>query len=123
MVSSPRRQEDTNNMDKTLLKGLMVLEAMSQLDGAHYTLDRIAKEVGLTRSNVHRTLQTLAHAGYVRRDPDTGAYQCTLKMFELGSRQLASLQVWKIAERRKRSLDGRADKTVKLSVLDGVYVL
>lgn len=110
-------------MDKTLLKGLMVLEAMSQLDGAHYTLDRIAKEVGLTRSNVHRTLQTLAHAGYVRRDPDTGAYQCTLKMFELGSRQLASLDVRKIALPHMRELARLTGETVHLSVLDGFDVV
>lgn len=56
-------------MDKTLLKGLTVLEAISRLDGATPTLDQIAEEIGLTRSNTHRTLQTLAHAGYVRRDP------------------------------------------------------
>jgi Transcriptional regulator len=110
-------------MDKTLLKGLMVLEAMSHLDGAHYTLDRIAKEVGLTRSNVHRTLQTLAHAGYVRRAPDTGAYQCTLKMFELGSRQLASFDVREIARPHMRELARLTGETVHLSVLDGFDVV
>ena len=110
-------------MDKTLLKGLSVLEAISRLDGMALTLDEIAAEVGLTRSNTHRTLQTLAHAGYVRRDPTTGAYCCTLKMFELGARQLAGLDARKVAPPFMRELARGTGETVHLSVLDGVDVV
>ena len=52
-------------MDKTLLKGLMVLEAVTGVDNPPRTIDALAARVGLTRSNTHRTLQTLIHAGYV----------------------------------------------------------
>lgn len=110
-------------MDKTLLKGLKVLETLSRLDGAHYTLEQIAEEVELTRSNVHRTLQTLAHAGYVRRDAITGAYQCTLKMFELGTRQLVSMDARRLAPPFMRELARSTGETVHLSVLDGMDVV
>ena len=110
-------------MDKTLLKGLMVLEAVNRLDDRPLTLEQIAAEIGLTRSNTHRTLQTLAHAGYVRRDPDTGVYQCTLKMFELGARQLAGLDIRKPASPLMRELAHRTGETVHLSVLDGLDVV
>lgn len=110
-------------MDKTLLKGLMVLEAVNRLDDRPLTLEQIAAEIGLTRSNTHRTLQTLAHAGYVRRDPDTGVYQCTLKMFELGARQLAGLDIRKPASPLMRELAHRTAETVHLSVLDGLDVV
>src|SRR5690606_26447050 len=110
-------------MDKTLLKGLHVLETLCQLDGAHYTLEQIAQEVGLTRSNTHRTLQTLAHAGYVRRDPATGSYQCTLKMFELGTRQLSRMDVRRLAPPFMRELARSTGETVHLSVLDGMDVV
>lgn len=110
-------------MDKTLLKGLTVLEAISRLDDQVQTLDQIAAEVGLTRSNTHRTLQTLAHAGYVRRDPDTGAYRCTLKMFELGARQLAGMDARRLAPPFMRDLARETRETVHLSVLDGLDVV
>lgn len=110
-------------MDKTLLKGLRVLEAISHLDGEALTLEQTAAEVGLTRSNTHRTLQTLTHAGYVRRDPATGAYRCTLKMFELGARQLANLDARKLAPPFMRELARSTKETVHLSVLDGLDVV
>lgn len=109
-------------MDKTLLKGLMVLEKTLELENSH-TLDEIAQVVGLTRSNTHRTLQTLAHAGYVRRDPETGNYGCTLKLFELGSRLLGSLDVRRLAPPFLRELSRMTGETVHLSVLDGLDVV
>ena len=110
-------------MDKTLLKGLHVLETVSRLDGANYTLDQLAEELGLSRSNTHRTLQTLSHAGYVRRDPETGAYQCTLKMFELGSRRLEGMDVRHIAPPHMRELSRSTSETVHLCILDGIEVV
>ena len=56
-------------MDKTLLKGLAVLEAIAEMQGEARVIEDVAARVGLTRSNAHRTLQTLMHAGYVERDP------------------------------------------------------
>ena len=57
-------------MDKTLLKGLMVLEAVTDVENQPKTIDELAARVGLTRSNTHRTLQTLVHAGYVIKDEE-----------------------------------------------------
>ncbi|NYT79171.1 IclR family transcriptional regulator [Alcaligenaceae bacterium] len=101
----------------------MVLEAISHLDGEALTLEQTAAAVGLTRSNTHRTLQTLTHAGYVRRDTATGAYRCTLKMFELGARQLANLDARKLAPPFMRELARCTNETVHLSVLDGLDVV
>ncbi len=110
-------------MDKTLLKGLMVLESLSKLEGRVRSLEGIAEQVGLTRSNAHRTLQTLAHAGYVVRDPESGGYRCTLKMFELGARQLASMDVRTLGAPFLRSLANETGETVHLSVLEGLDVV
>lgn len=110
-------------MDKTLLKGLRVLEAINALEGQALTLEQIAERLELTRSNTHRTLQTLTHAGYVQRDPVTGGYCCTLKLFEMGARQLASLDVRTLAAPFLRSLADETGETVHLSVLDGMDVV
>ncbi|KAG1252664.1 hypothetical protein G6F65_017817 [Rhizopus arrhizus] len=73
-------------MDKTLLKGLMVLEAVTDVDNPPRTIDALAARGGLTRSKTHRTLQTLIHAGYVIKDDDGGGYRGAVRLFELAAR-------------------------------------
>ncbi|TAL86642.1 MAG: IclR family transcriptional regulator [Candidimonas sp.] len=101
----------------------MVLETINKSDGQARTLEQIAELVQLTRSNTHRTLQTLSHAGYIERDSDSGGYRCTLKMFELGAVQLAHMDVRKFAPPFMRTLADATAETVHLSVLDGLDVV
>lgn len=122
LTSSGFSEDEDACMDKTLLKGLMVLEAVTSADGAPATVDELAKRVGLTRSNAHRTLQTLMHAGYVTKDPN-GGYRGTIRLFELGARQLAQLDIRKAAMPSMRVLAKQCDETVHLSVLDGIDVV
>lgn len=110
-------------MDKTLLKGLAVLEAVVGNEGPTRTIDELAAKLQLTRSNVHRTLQTLAHAGYVVRDETSGNYRGTLRMFELGARQVAQIDVRKYAPPFMRLLAEQTGETVHLSILDGIDVI
>jgi IclR family transcriptional regulator, KDG regulon repressor len=110
-------------MDKTLLKGLGVLEAVTNADHPPATIDELSVRVGLTRSNTHRTLQTLIHAGYVTKDELTGRYRGTVRLFELGVRQLAQLDVRKVALPAMRTLADRTHETVHLSVMDGIDVV
>jgi DNA-binding IclR family transcriptional regulator len=110
-------------MDKTLLKGLAVLEAVAEKDGQPRTIDELSAHLGLTRSNVHRTLQTLAHAGYLTKDETSGNYRSTLRLFELGAKQLAQFDVRKYAPPFMRSLAEQTGETVHLSVLEGIDVV
>ena len=112
-------------MDKTLLKGLMLLEALADQNGKPVTIPVLAEQVGLTKSNTHRTLQTLAHAGYATRDDTTGNYRSTFKLFELGAKQMAQIDVRQFAAVHMRALVELTQETVHLSILDGgsvVYV-
>ena len=112
-------------MDKTLLKGLAMLEMLTEMGGDARTIETIAERMQLTRSNTHRTLQTLIHAGYVRRDIRTGGYRSTLRMFEMGSQQLHQLDVRKLAPAFMSKLARETGDTVHLSILDGhdvVYI-
>lgn len=110
-------------MDKTLLKGLMVLEAVTDPANPARTIEALAERVGLTRSNTHRTLQTLIHAGYVMKDDDAGGYRGSIRLFELAARQLGQLDVRKIASPAMRRLADDTGETVHLSVLDGLDVV
>jgi IclR family transcriptional regulator, KDG regulon repressor len=110
-------------MDKTLLKGLSVLEVLADMEGESRTIDDVAARVGLTRSNTHRTLQTLIHAGYVERDAANGGYRGTMKMFALGVRQLANIDVRRIAPPYLSALARETGETIHLSVLEGAEVI
>lgn len=109
-------------MDKTLLKGLTVLEAVTDVFQPPRTIDELATRVGLTRSNAHRTLQTLMHAGYIERDEEQG-YRGGVRLFELAARQLALLDLRRVAGPAMRKLAADSGETVHLSVLDGMDVV
>lgn len=110
-------------MDKTLLKGLAVLEAVASQQGRDRTIEELAGHLQLTRSNVHRTLQTLAHAGYLVKDEAGGSYHTTMKLFELGAQQLMRFDVRKFAPPFMRALAEESGETVHLSVLEGLDVI
>ncbi|MBW6401622.1 IclR family transcriptional regulator [Roseomonas sp. HJA6] len=110
-------------MDKTLLKGLSVLEAIAEAQGELRVIDDLAARVGLSRSNAHRTLQTLIHAGYVERDTVQGSYRATLKMFALGLKQLNRLDVRRLAPPFMACLARATGETIHLSVLDQLEVV
>ncbi len=109
-------------MDTTLLKGLNVLELLAQSEQPKGVSD-IARGLNLTKSNVHRTLQTLVAAGYVRVGSRPGTYVCTLKLFELASPLVARLDVRQLAEPVMQALAGKTQETIHLAVLDRLEVI
>lgn len=70
------------SVDKTLTKGLQILEALSRSAGPR-GISELAKELSLTKSNVHRLMQTLAASGYVRKDEETERYLLSSKLWRL----------------------------------------
>ena len=110
-------------MDKTLLKGLAVLEAMVDQQGRSRTIEEMAQDMQLTRSNVHRTLQTLAHAKYLAKNERTGSYLPTMKLFEMGAKLLSQFDVRTFAPPFMRALAEASGETVHLSVLEGFSVV
>ncbi len=111
-------------MDKTLLKGLKVIEALGQGATARGVSD-LAAELELTKSNAHRVLKTLESAGYVLHDAGTGRYRLSLKVWELGSRLVSRLDFKREAPEVMERLMLATRETVHLSILAGdevVYV-
>ncbi|WP_426700790.1 IclR family transcriptional regulator [Rhodanobacter sp. Col0626] len=109
-------------MDTTLLKGLGVLEALAASRSARGVTE-LAQSLELTKSNVHRTLQTLTAAGYVRSGKVPGTYECTLKLFEIASGVVARIDVRQSADVFMQQLARLTKETIHLSVLDGMDVI
>lgn len=108
-------------MDGTLLKGLKVLEALVLSDQPR-GITELARDLELTKSNLHRTLQTLIAAQYVHT-PTPGRYACTLKLFELGSTVMSQVNVRSAGVPFMTKLLAETGETVHLSVLDKAEVI
>ncbi len=105
------------SVDSTLLKGLAVLERLSQADNA-LGVSALATEFDLPKSNLHRTLSTLVAAGYASQD-ENGSYKATLKSWELGVKTMAKHPLQRTAVPYMHELQKISGETVNLVVVEG----
>ena len=102
-------------MDTTVLKALSILEALVR-SSTPLGVTELAGTLDLSKSNVHRLLQTLASRGYVT--PIDRRYTATTKLWELGALVIGRLDVSRIAAPIMQRLVAQVDETAHLSVLD-----
>ncbi len=109
-------------MDATFAKGLQALEALAANPNLSGVTD-LARHLGLTKSNAHRLLQTLVGCGYVRNVEQSGKYELTLKLWELGAAVVGRLDLKTVSTEYMERLCQLSGETVHLSVLDGMEVI
>ncbi len=109
-------------MDKSFLKGLAALDFLAQSDGP-VGVTQLARAMGITPSNAHRLLQALVATDFARPVGQRGGYEATLKLWRLGARTVARLDVKAIAAPHLARLMAEAKETANLSVLDGRYMV
>lgn len=88
-------------------------------------LERLATETGLPKPTLHRFLATLVELGYVYRDQND-QYSLTLRMFSVGSKGLAHMDLPQDARPIALMLGERLHETVHMGVLDdkmAMYIL
>ena len=107
-------------MNNTLVKGMQILEELADRKET-VGVSELALQLGMGKSNVHRTLQALVELGYVVNEG--GSYRASLKMWELGARVIARLDVRQAALPAMHWLLDQSRETVHLSVLDGDQVM
>lgn len=109
-------------MDTTVAKGFRVLEHLSRAEGP-VRLSDLATHLDLRKSNVHRLLSTLVALGYAQREPDTGRYFASLKVWELGALVVGRYAVKRAAAPFLEELHRQAAETVSLVILDQDEIL
>lgn len=113
-------QEMVQSVDRSL----SILEVLSDYeDGLGIT--EISEKVNLHKSTVHRLLSTLIQKGYVKQDEDTNKYRLTLRLFELGSKNIGKMDIINVVKPYLKDLMKITNETVHLVVRDGneiVYV-
>ena len=107
---------------KSLIKTIRVLECFS-IREPRLSLSAIAGRVGLPASTVHRILATLRAAGFVEQDGDRDQYRLGLKLLELGSVVLATMELHREAAPVVEALARESGETVHLGVFDGTQVV
>lgn len=106
-------------MDKAFIKGLRLIEALALSDQPR-GISELARDLDLTKSNVHRLLATLISQGYVRQVPPLSQYELTTRIWELGSHVIRRMDLIKVARPAMLRLAEITGETVHLSVLDGI---
>lgn len=109
-------------MDKTLLKGLKVLDLLAQAPQP-MGVTEVAEVMGLVKSNAHRVLQTLVAAGYATPVDGTGKYRATLKLWSLGSQMATGVDLRQIAGPVLGRLRDATGETAFLAVLDHEHAI
>jgi len=99
-----------------------VIEWLARQPGESRVVD-VARELGLARSNAHRTLQTLVACGWAAQNPATSAYRPSLRLFELGSRLGASADTGALVRPHLAALAAATGETIHLARLDGADIV
>ena len=100
-------------VDSTLSKGLSILENLVASQEGKGVTD-LSKELGLTKSNTFRLLQTLVTLGYVQHLPDK-TYSATLKTWRVGRASVENLNLRELAAPELSFLSQETGETVYLA--------
>jgi IclR family KDG regulon transcriptional repressor len=101
---------------------LDILELLSlEKDGLGVT--EIGKRTGLHKSTVHRIVNALAERGYIEKVPDRSAYKIGLKLVEISSIYLNSVELKTEARPYLNELTAQLGLPSHLAILDGKDVV
>jgi DNA-binding IclR family transcriptional regulator len=105
-----------------LEKGLDILEALAEAS-APQTLAELARTLKRTSSELFRMIDALEKRSYIARDPATGAYRLTLKLYELAHTHSPVDQLLRTAELPMRNLAASIHESCHLSVMSNAHLL
>lgn len=105
-------------LDRTVAILQVLADARSTLGPAE-----IAEQLSLHKSTIHRLLAALERHGYIRKQAGNGKYALGLKLFELGSRAVAGLDLRESAQPILERLVIETGETAHLCVMGGGQLL
>ncbi len=108
-------------LDSTLSKGLRVLEHLVQSPEGK-GVSALARELGLSKSNTFRLLQTLVALGYVKHGAGK-AYTATLKTWQIGRASIENLDLRSLAAPELLYLSAQTGEAICLAVPENLHVV
>src|SRR5262250_3953482 len=107
---------------KSLRKAIRVLASFSAKE-PRLPLTEIARRAGLPLSTAHRILTTLHAEGFVQRDAERDQYRLGIRLLELGSIVLSTMELHREALPFIEALARESGETIHLGILDGTQVV
>ena len=101
---------------------LAIIELLASQPGG-LPLTKLAADLKLPQSAVHRLLAMLIERDWVRQDADTGRYMPTLAIAAVGLRLLSGLNIPNVCQPSLDRLAERTGELVRLSVIEGGRLL
>jgi IclR family transcriptional regulator, KDG regulon repressor len=103
-------------------RALDILEAFERVR-PEMALGEIALKLGMSKSTVHKLLQTLAARGYIAQDPETRRYRLGLSNWNRGTLAVGALDVRRVAAPHLRAMAADTGEQLMLWVLEDGYAV
>lgn len=87
-------------------------------DAGQIGISELSQRLGLSKTTVHRVLQTLKALGYVAQEIETDRYRLTIRLFELGAKALESVDLVREADVEMRRVAQATREAVHLGAFD-----
>ncbi|AFT85639.1 IclR family transcriptional regulator [Paraburkholderia phenoliruptrix BR3459a] len=81
-------------------------------------ISELSQRLGLSKTTVHRVVQTLKALGYVTQEVETERYRLTIRLFELGAKALESVDLVREADVEMRRIGQLTREAVHLGAFD-----
>jgi DNA-binding IclR family transcriptional regulator len=107
---------------QVLDRALAILDTLSA-EGPDLSLADVAAALGLHKSTAHRLIMVLERHKLIERNSDNGRYRLGLKLFELGTKAVAKLDLRERARPFLERLVLETSETVHLCILDDSEVV
>lgn len=101
---------------QSLEHGLAILCAVSAAERGMGITD-LSRHLGLAKGSISRLVATLARASFLVRDPDTAKYRLSTKVWELGNKAVARLDLRDIARPVLEAVNRATQETTHITVL------
>ncbi len=110
--SGADKAESVSAVDKVFT----ILGAMGELGAVGPS--ELSQRLGMSKTTVHRFLQTLKNLGYVAQEGDADRYRLTIRLFELGAKALENVDLVREADTEMRRIGQLTREAVHLGAFD-----
>ncbi|WP_027802676.1 DNA-binding transcriptional regulator KdgR [Paraburkholderia dilworthii] len=87
-------------------------------DSGQIGISELSQRLGMSKTTVHRVVQTLKALGYVTQEIETERYGLTIRLFELGAKALESVDLVREADVEMRRIGAATREAVHLGAFD-----
>jgi DNA-binding IclR family transcriptional regulator len=101
----------------SLERGLEVLAVIAEADRPIGITD-LSREMGLAKGSISRIVTTLAQLKFITRDPETARYRAGTRLWELGYKSMAHLNIGDVARPVMEEINALTHEAVNISLLN-----